>query len=28
MLALRVLDGRMLSLQRQGRIGFYGTATG
>jgi pyruvate dehydrogenase E1 component alpha subunit/2-oxoisovalerate dehydrogenase E1 component alpha subunit len=24
----RALDGRMLSLQRQGRIGFYGTATG
>jgi len=24
----RVLDGRMLNLQRQGRIGFYGTATG
>jgi pyruvate dehydrogenase E1 component alpha subunit/2-oxoisovalerate dehydrogenase E1 component alpha subunit len=28
MLKLRVLDGRMLSLQRQGRVGFYGTATG
>jgi pyruvate dehydrogenase E1 component alpha subunit/2-oxoisovalerate dehydrogenase E1 component alpha subunit len=28
MLALRTLDQRMLSLQRQGRIGFYGTATG
>ncbi len=28
MLKLRLLDGRMLSLQRQGRIGFYGTATG
>lgn len=28
MLAMRVLDQRMLSLQRQGRIGFYGTATG
>jgi pyruvate dehydrogenase E1 component alpha subunit len=28
MLKLRVLDQRMLSLQRQGRIGFYGTATG
>jgi pyruvate dehydrogenase E1 component alpha subunit/2-oxoisovalerate dehydrogenase E1 component alpha subunit len=28
MLLLRVLDGRMLSLQRQGRVGFYGTATG
>ena len=25
---MRVLDQRMLSLQRQGRIGFYGTATG
>ncbi len=25
---MRVLDVRMLSLQRQGRIGFYGTATG
>ena len=25
---MRVLDTRMLSLQRQGRIGFYGTATG
>ena len=25
---MRVLDARMLSLQRQGRIGFYGTATG
>jgi len=24
----RVLDGRLLNLQRQGRIGFYGTATG
>ena len=24
----RVLDGRMLGLQRQGRIGFYGPATG
>ncbi|MCI4324279.1 MAG: thiamine pyrophosphate-dependent enzyme [Thermoplasmata archaeon] len=24
----RVLDGRMLALQRQGRIGFYGPATG
>lgn len=24
----RVLDTRMLNLQRQGRIGFYGTATG
>ncbi len=28
MLKMRVLDSRMLSLQRQGRIGFYGTATG
>ena len=28
MLGMRVLDVRMLSLQRQGRIGFYGTATG
>jgi len=28
MLKMRVLDQRMLSLQRQGRIGFYGTATG
>ena len=28
MLEMRLLDGRMLSLQRQGRIGFYGTATG
>ncbi|NOT32614.1 MAG: thiamine pyrophosphate-dependent dehydrogenase E1 component subunit alpha [Candidatus Eisenbacteria bacterium] len=28
MLKLRVLDQRMLSLQRQGRIGFYGTAGG
>jgi len=27
-LEMRVLDQRMLSLQRQGRIGFYGTATG
>jgi pyruvate dehydrogenase E1 component alpha subunit/2-oxoisovalerate dehydrogenase E1 component alpha subunit len=27
-LKMRVLDQRMLSLQRQGRIGFYGTATG
>ncbi|MEK7866639.1 MAG: thiamine pyrophosphate-dependent enzyme, partial [Planctomycetota bacterium] len=25
---LRTLDVRMLSLQRAGRIGFYGTATG
>jgi pyruvate dehydrogenase E1 component alpha subunit/2-oxoisovalerate dehydrogenase E1 component alpha subunit len=28
MVRLRLLDQRMLSLQRQGRIGFYGTATG
>jgi pyruvate dehydrogenase E1 component alpha subunit/2-oxoisovalerate dehydrogenase E1 component alpha subunit len=28
MLKMRLLDGRMLSLQRQGRVGFYGTATG
>jgi pyruvate dehydrogenase E1 component alpha subunit len=28
MVQMRVLDQRMLSLQRQGRIGFYGTATG
>jgi pyruvate dehydrogenase E1 component alpha subunit len=28
MLKMRILDQRMLSLQRQGRIGFYGTATG
>jgi pyruvate dehydrogenase E1 component alpha subunit/2-oxoisovalerate dehydrogenase E1 component alpha subunit len=28
MVMMRVLDQRMLSLQRQGRIGFYGTATG
>jgi len=28
MLKLRALDVRMLSLQRQGRIGFYGTASG
>src|SRR5262245_26278744 len=28
MLEMRLLDQRMLSLQRQGRIGFYGTATG
>jgi len=27
-LRLRLLDQRMLTLQRQGRIGFYGTATG
>ena len=27
-LRMRVLDQRMLSLQRQGRIGFYGTAAG
>ena len=28
MLKMRILDQRMLSLQRQGRIGFYGTAHG
>jgi pyruvate dehydrogenase E1 component alpha subunit/2-oxoisovalerate dehydrogenase E1 component alpha subunit len=28
MLLMRTLDARMLSLQRQGRVGFYGTATG
>jgi pyruvate dehydrogenase E1 component alpha subunit len=28
MLKVRLLDQRMLTLQRQGRIGFYGTATG
>jgi pyruvate dehydrogenase E1 component alpha subunit len=28
MLAVRVLDNRCMLLQRQGRIGFYGTATG
>jgi pyruvate dehydrogenase E1 component alpha subunit/2-oxoisovalerate dehydrogenase E1 component alpha subunit len=28
MLRVRVLDERMLALQRQGRIGFYGTARG
>jgi pyruvate dehydrogenase E1 component alpha subunit/2-oxoisovalerate dehydrogenase E1 component alpha subunit len=28
MVKMRLLDQRMLSLQRQGRIGFYGTATG
>ena len=28
MLLLRALDGRMMNLQRQGRIGFYGTALG
>jgi pyruvate dehydrogenase E1 component alpha subunit/2-oxoisovalerate dehydrogenase E1 component alpha subunit len=28
MVRMRVLDQRMLSLQRQGRVGFYGTATG
>jgi pyruvate dehydrogenase E1 component alpha subunit/2-oxoisovalerate dehydrogenase E1 component alpha subunit len=28
MLKLRILDQRMLTLQRQGRVGFYGTATG
>ena len=28
MLLARALDGRMLGLQRQGRVGFYGAATG
>ena len=28
MLVLRTMDSRMLSLQRQGRIGFYGLTTG
>jgi pyruvate dehydrogenase E1 component subunit alpha len=28
MLAVRLLDTRMMLLQRQGRVGFYGTATG
>ncbi len=28
MLLIRLLDARMMGLQRQGRIGFYGTATG
>jgi len=28
MLRIRVVDGRLLNMQRQGRIGFYGTATG
>lgn len=28
MVKMRLLDQRMLSLQRQGRIGFFGTATG
>jgi pyruvate dehydrogenase E1 component alpha subunit len=28
MLVMRTMDGRMLSLQRQGRIGFYGLTTG
>ncbi len=28
MVKIRVLDGRMLNLQRQGRIGFYGQSTG
>src|SRR5262245_29316555 len=28
MLRLRLVDERMLTLQRQGWIGFYGTATG
>jgi len=28
MLRIRLLDGRMLNLQRQGRIGFFGQSTG
>lgn len=28
MLRIRCLDGRMLKLQRAGRVGFVGTATG
>ena len=28
MVKMRTMDTRMLSLQRQGRIGFYGTCTG
>ena len=28
MVRVRVLDERMMTLQRQGRIGFYGTCTG
>jgi len=28
MLRIRVVDTRLLNMQRQGRIGFYGTATG
>ena len=28
MLLLRALDDRMVKLQRQGRVGFYGTCTG
>ena len=28
MLRIRVMDGRMMALQRQGRIGFYGEALG
>ncbi len=28
MLRVRLLDGRMLALQRQGRVGFYGACTG
>src|SRR6202521_2694142 len=28
MLRLRVLDERMMTLQRQGRVGFYGACTG
>src|SRR5438046_2966640 len=28
MVRLRTLDERMMTLQRQGRVGFYGTCTG
>src|SRR5688572_32580934 len=28
MLRVRILDERMMTLQRQGRVGFYGTCTG
>jgi pyruvate dehydrogenase E1 component alpha subunit/2-oxoisovalerate dehydrogenase E1 component alpha subunit len=28
MVRIRVMDSRLLNMQRQGRIGFYGTATG
>src|SRR5438874_13221219 len=28
MLRIRVLDERMMTLQRQGRVGFYGSCTG